>query len=412
MSVDPQYWQAENNEWRSNQVATIAASDGATTADSVETSTIKMEMPMTFDLLYSDDIWICDSGASSHSAKNKRGAKNIKESGSQSLGHTGKAVEALNTMDLAGQFVDKDGSSGMKGTLTDVNYNDRYNFNLISLTRLLVNGWKVTKGDKSGITVGNKDGSEINFDIVIPTVRGAIFACRFIRDADTGAVSTDAGTTMNIEKAHRLLGHGDEESTRQTAKHLNWVITRGTLKPCLACAMAKSKQKNISKTSTSEKADKPGGRVFLDLSKVTVSKLDGSEFELNRKWWKIIVDQATGKKWSDFTDTKSGMVENTCEFMHKMKTRGMAIKIIRLDPAGENHKLEKRAGSVDWKPIQPVEFEFTSRDTPQHNNLAELAFPYLAGRSRAMMGAAHVPDESRGKVALEALNCATMLDGL
>ncbi len=67
---------------------------------------------------------------------------------------------------------------------------------------------------------------------------------------------------------------------------------------------------------------------------------------------------------------------------------------------------------MDWKPIQPVEFKFTSRDTPQHNNLAELAFPYLTGKSRAMMGAAHVPDKSRGKVALEALNCATMLDGL
>ena len=108
MSVDPQYWQAENNEWRETQVATFAAEDGATTTESVETPTIKMEMPMTFELLYSDDIWICDSGASSHSGKNKRGAKNIKNSGSQSLGHTGKAVEALNTMDIAGQFYGKD----------------------------------------------------------------------------------------------------------------------------------------------------------------------------------------------------------------------------------------------------------------------------------------------------------------
>ena len=176
--------------------------------------------------------------------------------------------------------------------------------------------------------------------------------------------------------------------------------------------MAKSKQTNVCKASTSTKSDDPGGRVFLDLLKVTVSQLDGSDFELKRKWWKIMVDQASGKKWSDFTDTKRRMIENICEFLSKMKTRGMAIKIIRLDPAGENVKLEKRAESVDWKPIQLVEFDFTSRDTSQHNNLAELAFPYLAGRSRAMMGAAHVPDDARGKVALEALNCATMLDGL
>ena len=41
-----------------------------------------------------------------------------------------------------------------------------------------------------------------------------------------------------------------------------------------------------------------------------------------------------------------------------------------------------------------------------------MAFPYLAGRARAMMGAAHIPDDSRGKVSLEVLKCATMLDRL
>jgi len=67
---------------------------------------------------------------------------------------------------------------------------------------------------------------------------------------------------------------------------------------------------------------------------------------------------------------------------------------------------------VSYAPLQPVNFEFTSRDTPQHNNLAELAFPYLAGKARAMMGAAHVPDDVRGKLAIEAIKCATQLDGL
>ena len=62
--------------------------------------------------------------------------------------------------------------------------------------------------------------------------------------------------------------------------------------------------------------------------------------------------------------------------------------------------------------MQPLEFEFTSRDTPQHNNLAELAFLYLAGRARAMIGAANIPNDIQGKVAIEVLKCATQLDGL
>ena len=49
---------------------------------------------------------------------------------------------------------------------------------------------------------------------------------------------------------------------------------------------------------------------------------------------------------------------------------------------------------MSWTPLQPVDFEFTSWDTPQHNNLAELAFPYLDDKARAMMGAAHIPDMS------------------
>ena len=369
-------------------------------------------MPTTFEILYEDDVWICDTGASSHSTNNKSGARNEKTSGSASLGHTGEAVKATSTIDLPGQFMAKDGGSGMKATLTEVNYNKTLNFNLMSLTRLLCNGWSIVKGDATGITVKNGKGGVIEFDIVILTARGAIFACRFIRDADINAASTEAGTRMNVQKAHGLLGHGDEESTRRTAKHLNWVITRGKLPPCVHCAKAKAKQKNVCKDSTSEKGREPGGRVYLDLSKVTVPKADGSEFVILNKNWKSMVDEATGKKWCNFTATKKAMTERTCEFLHKMKQRGLHVKIIRLDPAGKNKKLEERAESVDWKPIQPVDFEFTSRDTPQHNNLAELSFPYIAGKARAMMGAAHIPNDVRGKVAIEAIKCATQLDGL
>ena len=43
---------------------------------------------------------------------------------------------------------------------------------------------------------------------------------------------------------------------------------------------------------------------------------------------------------------------------------------MQLDPAGENQKLVKRAGSSNWAMLQPIDFEFTSQDTPQHNSLA------------------------------------------
>ena len=73
-----------------------------------------------------------------------------------------------------------------------------------------------------------------------------------------------------------------------------------------------------------------------------------------------MVDEATRKKWSDLPGTKSGMIEWTCEFLHKMNSKGIPVLIIGLDPAGENLKLEKRTSDVDWMPMQPLEFEFTS----------------------------------------------------
>ena len=62
--------------------------------------------------------------------------------------------------------------------------------------------------------------------------------------------------------------------------------------------------------------------------------------------------------------------------------------------------------------MQPVDFEYTSRETPQHNHLAEVAFPYLAGLGRAMLDTANVPEKERGRLVTHAIQLAVQLDGL
>ena len=177
------------------------------------------------------------------------------------------------------------------------------------------------------------------------------------------------------------------------------------MKPCKHCACSKAKQKFVSKEATAEKSKKPCKRVYLDLSKITVPHDDGTESKTNKKNWRIMVDEATGKKWSSFHDSKSGMVEPTCKLLNVLKSKGLPVMKIHLNPAGENVKLEKRAKSTDWAILQPINFEYTSRDTPQHNCLAELSFPNLAGKARAMMSAVHCPDDAKGRIAL---NCIRM----
>ena len=233
--------------------------------------------------LKAEDIWICDSGASNHSTWCKKGVRNEQETGSVSIGHTGTAVVVTSTIDVPGQFVAKDGKVGLRAVLTDCSYNPKNNFNLLSLARLInKQGWKVTRGDDTGIQVTHASGSKIDFDIVIPMERGAIYACRFVRNMnEIATVSTDAGTKMSIQRAHCLLGLGSKDATRKTARELGWVLTRGSLKPCEHCAKSKAKQKNVVKESSTEKATVLGHCLYLDLSKITVKAEGGKQCNIN-----------------------------------------------------------------------------------------------------------------------------------
>ena len=85
MPVDPRYGQACNLE--------SVVSESRT-----EVSAAKLYVPMSFEMLYDRDMWISDTGASSHSTNNKTGATNERKFGSASLGHAGKAVKATSTI--------------------------------------------------------------------------------------------------------------------------------------------------------------------------------------------------------------------------------------------------------------------------------------------------------------------------
>jgi hypothetical protein len=59
-----------------------------------------------------------------------------------------------------------------------------------------------------------------------------------------------------------------------------------------------------------------------------------------------------------------------------------------------------------------IDFEFTARNTPQQNSLAEVSLATIANRGRSLMSAANVPELIRNRVYSEAFKTATLLDGL
>ena len=115
---------------------------------------------------------------------------------------------------------------------------------------------------------------------------------------------------------------------------------------CGACAEAKSKQKSlptqieatIKLGQPKEKAKANNEQLYLDILSIKPPKL--VEVNLSKPHWRIMVDERTGMKWSDFFATKDGMVEPTCVRFQKWKQGGMPVQVVRCDSGGENEKLK------------------------------------------------------------------------
>ena len=104
--------------------------------------------------------------------------------------------------------------------------------------------------------------------------------------------------------------------------------------------------------------------------KACIKKLKDGPPVNSKRHWRVMVDDRTGLKFSKFFESKNGMVEPTLEQWMRWHHAGTKVNRVRMDNAGENKRLEARANSADWKELV-VSFEYTPRDTPQHNHLAE-----------------------------------------
>jgi hypothetical protein len=213
---------------------------------------------------------------------------------------------------------------------------------------------------------------------------------------------------MNIERAHAILGHASKGATWRTAAALGMLITRGALKTCESCAIAKAKQKNMNNESKGEKADKYNGRVYHDIATVKESKND--KLLGQRMVWHITAKETVNFKRSRFFVAKSNMPKDMCTFMQQEKLRGHPISIIQQDNASENKKLVTLAQSQDWK-LETI-FENTACKTPQQNSYAELAFTVIAAKIRAVMSAVQIPKSEQFKMWSEAAMTVTALDNL
>ena len=88
-----------------------------------------------------------------------------------------------------------------------------------------------------------------------------------------------------------------------------------------------------------------------------------------------MVDERTNLKFTKLFSTNNGMIDPTLEQIEKWKNNGLVVKHIRLESSVENKKLQEQAERKDWK--MNIDFDYTARDKPQHNYLAELGYLVL-----------------------------------
>jgi hypothetical protein len=190
---------------------------------------------------------------------------------------------AAQVTSIVRMMCDKHGNKLFSTKLMEVTHLPSGKFNLFSLTRMQNQGWFLLNGNKEAVWL-TKGKQMVTFDMVILTNKGLLFAVYFKRGAKVTVAVTDLKPEqMSIDKAHQKLRHSNETATRKVATAIGYDLTRGVMKVCEACTMAKAKQKNVPKTSDHEPAQSNGHRVFLDIA--TIKKTSRNRQPVNKSNW-------------------------------------------------------------------------------------------------------------------------------
>ena len=372
---------------------------------------VEIPFPKAFEMLKHKNMWIADTGASTHSTPHKEGFVNIQKLNNKTLDTQSGELETSMKGDIPGVVCDPLGKEKLSATITGAKLTKGAKFNLFSLSKMQRDGWLLF-GNKEAIWI-TKGNTRLDFDIRIETEEGYIYALYHKRtnkvtNESSVAVIGRNKSKMTLKEAHGKFGHHDIETTKKIAKALGIVVADSKKMICESCAVGKAKQKNLPSNKEDDKDKDKLNRMYLDICSYKKDHKDDPNIPKKNMCMKVI--EKTGLKLAHFYDTKNGMIEPTCELLKRFEQQGMKIDVIRCDNAGENKSLQNRTNSSDWK--LNIAFEFTARDTPQQNHLAEIGITVVNNRGRALLHAANIPKKYRNIVAAKAIETAAKLDGL
>ena len=123
--------------------------------------------------------------------------------------------------------------------------------NLLSLTRLLNNGYEL-KGNQKGLTAVQGK-VKITFDQTIEVGSGYLLGIHLVptSTSEITSLTLPEGSRVQYEALHAMLGHPGVSSVQRTAKYFGLGLSNPT-NCCPECATAKMRQKNIPKENENQ----------------------------------------------------------------------------------------------------------------------------------------------------------------
>ena len=225
-------------------------------SDSETKNKDKVEHVLTNDCVkLTNEIWIGDSGASSHMATTTDGMFDMKDCRIPVRFGNKSELFATKVEKFRGVAVSKN----RKKTpilLYDVKYVPGLHCNLLSLSKAMKVFELSGKDNQLKLKFKNL---EYSFDHKIKSGTGFLFGLKVV---------TGKGNTMvPYRKGHMFLTHAKEVTTKATMKKLKFALGPVLDKPCEYCAVAKLKQKNVCKTVPQLDLKKVEGW-FVDISNI------------------------------------------------------------------------------------------------------------------------------------------------
>ena len=333
------------------------------------------------------DKWLVDSGATQHMSCNSHWFSSMQDIPPKEIrlgDHGITHATGLGSIRITAT----QGEEPLNGTLTNVLYAPDLAGNLLSVPRLLDQGYRTHFVEKHLAVITDMSGN-----IVMRANRNQDMFLLNVRVAQDKVASANAALTSDedITLWHRRLGHANYQLIRAMAKRnaVNGLDITGqdgiNVTSCIACTQGKQHRAHVSKTSHVEPSTELLHIVHSDVcGPMTIPSIGG------KFYFATFIDDCSRKVWVSFLRHKSDLAQAFMDF-HVLaeKQSGKRIKILRSDNGGEyiSGKMQQylSQNGIQWQPTAP--------HTPEYNGVAERMNRTLIDMARTMLIAAKLGTE-------------------